>query len=42
MRDWAAEEGAAIGAGAAEGFRLIVIDEDDQAPEPGSQAPAAE
>ena len=32
MRDWAAEEGVAIDAPAAEAFRLIVIDdEDDQA-----------
>ena len=32
MRDWAAEDGAAIGAPAAEAFRLIVIDdEEDQA-----------
>ena len=29
MRDWAAEEGVAIGAPAAEAFRLIVIDDDD-------------
>ena len=31
MRDWAAEDGVAIGAPAAEAFRLIVIDDDDQA-----------
>jgi LmbE family N-acetylglucosaminyl deacetylase len=35
MRDWAAEEGAAIGAASAEAFRLIVIDEDDQELESG-------
>jgi LmbE family N-acetylglucosaminyl deacetylase len=32
MRDWAAEDGARIGASAAEAFRVIVIDEDDEAP----------
>ena len=31
MRDWAAEDGVVIGAPAAEAFRLIVIDDDDQA-----------
>jgi LmbE family N-acetylglucosaminyl deacetylase len=29
MRTWAAEEGAAIGVGAAEALRLVVIDDDD-------------
>jgi LmbE family N-acetylglucosaminyl deacetylase len=30
MRDWAAEDGTAIGTGAAEAFRLVVIDDDEQ------------
>ncbi len=34
MRDWAAEDGGAIGVTAAEGFRLIVIDDDEDAPAP--------
>ena len=29
IRSWAAEEGTGIGAGAAEGLRLIVIDDDE-------------
>ena len=29
IRTWAAEEGAAIGATAAEGLRLVVIDDDE-------------
>jgi len=29
IRDWAAREGAAMGAAAAEGLRLIVIDDDE-------------
>jgi LmbE family N-acetylglucosaminyl deacetylase len=33
IREWAAEEGAAIGATAAEAFRLVVIDEDENADE---------
>jgi LmbE family N-acetylglucosaminyl deacetylase len=31
IEDWAAEEGAVVGVGAAEAFRLIVIDEDTPA-----------
>ncbi len=31
MRSWAAEDGVAIGAPAAESFRLVVLDDDDQA-----------
>ena len=34
MRDWAAEEGGAIGVAAAEAFRLVVIDDDEEPPEP--------
>jgi len=29
MRAWAAEDGGAIGARAAEAFRLVVLDDDD-------------
>ena len=36
MRDWAAEDGRAIGVAAAEAFRAIVIDDED------SPAPADE
>jgi LmbE family N-acetylglucosaminyl deacetylase len=32
MREWAREEGAAIGAEAADAFRVIVLDEDEPAP----------
>ena len=35
IREWAAEEGRAIGVGAAEALRLVVIDE-DESPEPGA------
>lgn len=41
MREWAAEDGAAIGAPTAESFRMVVIDDDDdhaQLPE-GAQLP---
>jgi len=34
MRDWAAEEGGAIGVGAAEAFRLVIIDDDEEPAEP--------
>ena len=34
MRAWAAEDGGAIGAAAAEAFRLVVIDDDEESAEP--------
>jgi LmbE family N-acetylglucosaminyl deacetylase len=36
IREWAAEEGATIGAAAAEAFRVIVIDEDEVEPAAGT------
>jgi LmbE family N-acetylglucosaminyl deacetylase len=42
IRDWAAEEGAAIGAPAAEALRLIVIDEDEDEVEDGEEGSTAE
>jgi LmbE family N-acetylglucosaminyl deacetylase len=38
IRTWAAEEGEPIGATAAEALRLIVIDEDDEGPDPALAA----
>ena len=43
IREWAAEEGAPIGAAAGEAFRVIVIDEDpDDTPGEASSEPASE
>ena len=42
MREWAKEEGAPIGAEAGEAFRLVVIDEDEEADAAGSDAGAAD
>jgi LmbE family N-acetylglucosaminyl deacetylase len=40
MRDWAAEEGGAIGVASAEAFRLVVIDDDEEPAEPIGAEPA--
>ncbi len=40
IREWAREEGALIGAAAAEAFRVIVIDEDESDDETEGEAPA--
>jgi LmbE family N-acetylglucosaminyl deacetylase len=37
MRDWAAEDGRAIGVAAAEAFRAIVIDDDEDSPAPADE-----
>jgi LmbE family N-acetylglucosaminyl deacetylase len=40
IREWAAGEGEAIGVAAAEAFRLVVIEEDDEDPGPSVEAAA--
>ncbi|HEY6058062.1 MAG TPA: PIG-L family deacetylase, partial [Candidatus Limnocylindrales bacterium] len=42
IRSWAAEEGEPIAAAAAEAFRLVVIDEDEEAGEPPQDEPHEE
>ncbi len=42
ITEWAAEDGARIGAAAAEDFRVVVIDEDDEGPAGGPETADAE